>query len=145
MRDTPLWKCEGCGRTFANANQTHFCGLSDLEHHFDGRAPIVRELFNHFVRCVREYGPAQVLPEKTRIAFHVRMSFAVLMTRRDHLAGHLVLARRVENPRFTKIETFSPRNHVHHFRLYALEDFDEPFLAFLSEAYAVGEQKHLSR
>ena len=145
MRDTPLWKCDGCGRTFANVNQTHFCGLSDLEHHFARRAPIVRELFNQFVKCVRDCGPVRVLPEKTRIAFHVRMSFAVLMTRKDHLAGHFVLARRVENSRFHKIETFSPRNHVHQFRLYSLEDFDEPFLQFLSEAYAVGEQKHLAR
>ena len=58
-----------------------------------------------------------MLPEKTRIAFQVRMSFAQLTVRRDWVLGHFVLARRVEDPLFTRVESFSPRNHLHAFRL----------------------------
>ena len=70
-----------------------------------------------FVALLEENGPVVVLPEQTRIAFQVRMSFAQLTLRKAWAVGHLVLARRVEDPAFTKVETFSPRNHLHAFRL----------------------------
>jgi hypothetical protein len=141
----PLWRCPECDRYFANSNQSHACGRYDLKRHFLGKAPKVRALFDAFLRQVRLCGPVTVLPEKTRIAFQVRMSFAQLTPRRAWLDGHLVLARRVEHPRFHRIETISPRNHVHHFRLASAADLDADLQRFLSEAYAVGEQRHLSR
>jgi hypothetical protein len=139
-----LWTCPDCQRTFANRNQSHFCGSSiSLDKHFDRRDPRVRALFDRFVEHVRALGPVEIIPEKSRIAFHVRMSFAVLAARTSSLVGHLVLARRVENPHFTRIDTISARNHVHVFRIEDEHDFDAEFLAFLAESYAVGEQKHL--
>ena len=146
MRDESLWRCPDCGRPFANRNQTHTCAdLHDLDHHFAGREPIVRELFDRVANAVRSIGPVTILPEKTRIAFQVRMSFAQVTPRKRWLDGHVVLARRLEHPRFRKIETFSPRNHVHAFRLERLADIDRMFVAWMREAYAVGEQRHLDR
>ena len=77
-----------------------------------------------------------ILPEKTRIALQVRMSFAQLTPKRGWIDGHLVLARRLEERRFRKIETFSPRNHVHYFRLSDRRDVDGQFRGWLKEAYA---------
>ena len=57
----------------------------------------------------------------------------------------MVLARRLEHPRFRRVESFSPRNHVHHFRLATLEEVDQEVAAWLAEAYRVGEQRHLER
>lgn len=141
--DRPLWRCAACGRSFANPNQSHACARHDLAAHFEGRSPKVRAIYDAFLAMLEGFGPVTVLPEKTRIAFQVRMSFAQLTVRRDWVLGHLVLARRVESPLFTKVETFSPRNHLHAFRL------DEPAqVAALrdhaSEAYAVGRQDHLN-
>ena len=141
-----LWRCPDCKRVFANRNQTHTCaGLHDLEHHFVNREPIVRELFDLVAEAVHAIGPVIVLPEKTRIAFQVRMSFAQVTPRRQWLDGHVVLARRLEHPRFRKIETFSTRNHVHHFRPTQPADIDDTFRQWLREAYTVGEQRHLGR
>jgi len=100
-------------------------------------------LFDAVIRLVKTLGPVRILPEKTRIALQTRMSFAQLTPRRRWLDGHLVLARRLESPRFRRIETFSPRNHVHFFRLTRRDEVDEEFRAWLVEAYAVGEQRHL--
>jgi hypothetical protein len=138
----PLWPCPDCGRAFANRNQSHACGDYDLEDHFDGRPPRVREIYEAFVAMLEEFGPVTILPEKTRIAFQMRMSFAQLTVRRQWVLGHLVLARRVEDRLFTKVETISTRNHVHHFRLDAPEQV-ERLRAFAREAYAVGRQEHL--
>jgi hypothetical protein len=138
-----LWRCPDCGRGFANRNQSHFCGKHSLDAHFEGKDACVRKLFRAFLALLRRCGPVTVLPEKTRIAFQVRMSFAALSVRRTYLVGHFVLARRLEHPRFLSIQTISPRNHVHQFRLQTPAELDEEFSAWAREAYAVGQQKHL--
>jgi hypothetical protein len=142
-KDPPLWQCPACGRRFANRNQSHFCGNYDLERHFEGKSTDVRTLFNVLAGHLCGFGPVTIVPEKTRIAFQVRMSFAAVSVRRAHLVGHFVLARRLEHPRFPRVDTISPRNHVHHFRISKLADLDDEFIEWAREAYAVGEQKHL--
>jgi hypothetical protein len=71
------------------------------------------------------------------------MSFAQVTPRRNWLDGHVVLARRLDHPRFRRVQTFSPRNHLHEFRLVQLSDIDQDFRAWLAEAYLVGAQRHL--
>ena len=140
--ERPLWQCQACGRAFANRNQSHACGRHDLDSHFAGKPPEMRAIFEAFRAMLERSGPVIVLPEKTRIAFQHRMSFAQLTVRRNRVDGHFVLARRAEDTLFTKVETFSPRNHAHHFRL------DDPAQVerlsdYAREAAAVGRQEHL--
>ncbi|HEV7925947.1 MAG TPA: DUF5655 domain-containing protein [Verrucomicrobiae bacterium] len=141
--ERPLWRCPRCKRRFANRNQTHFCGRHDLETHFAGKPSEIRAIFDAVLAAVRRFGPVTVLPEKTRIAFQVRMSFAQVTPRLRWVDGHVVLARKLEHARFRRIDTISPRNHVHHFRLSSLSDVDEVVEGWLAEAYAVGQQRHL--
>src|SRR3712207_6200854 len=105
----PLWTCPGCGRSFANRNQSHACARHRLDEHLDGRAEEVVACFERFRALVERCGPVTVLPEKTRVAFQVRMSFAAVTLRRRWLDGHLVLARRVEHARFRRIDSLSRR------------------------------------
>ena len=93
---------------------------------------------------LEQIGPVTVLPEKTRIAFQTRMSFAQLTVRRRWVLGHFVLARRAEDPLFNRVESFSPRNHLHAFRLDGPGDLEE-LRPYAVEAYAVGRQEHLRR
>jgi hypothetical protein len=142
----PLWRCPACGRTFASRNQTHTCAaLADLDRHFVGSAPDVRLTFDRILEAIADLGPVEVLPEKSRIALHIRMSFAALMPRRRWLDGHLVLPRRIDSPRFTRIEGYSPRNVLHAFRLAGPAEVDDEFRSWLAEAYLVGDQRHLAR
>jgi len=140
-----LWRCAACGRFFANRNQSHACGRFTLAHHFRGKPPGIRVLYKEVVAAIRAIGPVRILPEKTRIAFQVRMSFAQVTPRRQWLDGHLVLARRVEHPRFRRVQTFSPRNHLHAFRLTHADEIDDQFRSWLGEAYLVGDQQHVRR
>jgi hypothetical protein len=140
-----MWKCDGCGRRFANRSQSHFCGRYTLRGHLRGRTPEALAIYRGFVKLASRCGRFAILPEKTRIAFQVRMSFAAVSFRRDGLNGHVVLARQLENPRFTRIETISPRNHVHNFQLRSLCELDSELLAWLREAYRAGKQLHLKR
>lgn len=141
-----MWTCPVCGRTFANRNQTHTCApLGSVEAHFAGCDPVVAATFERVLERVRAFGPVDVLAEKSRIALHVRMSFAAFVPRRHWLDGQLVLARTAEHPCIRKVEVYSPRNVLHVFRLPAPEAVDAGFTALLAEAYQVGRQNHLRR
>ena len=138
-----MWRCPDCRRQFANRNQSHACGRSTLGSHFAGKPKAVRIIFDKLLSLAKRNGPVTVLPEKTRIAFQVRMSFAAFVVRRNWVDGHVILARRLENPRFRRIETFSPRNHLHAFRFTSANEIDDEVAAWFAEAYRVGEQRHL--
>ena len=103
----------------------------------------MRAIFDKLLSVARKNGAVTVLPEKTRIAFQVRMSFAAFAIRRKWVDGHVVLARRFEHPRFRRIETFSPRNHLHAFRFGSVDEVDDEVAGWFAEAYQVGEQRHL--
>jgi Domain of unknown function (DUF5655) len=143
MRERPLWRCAKCGRRFANRNQSHACGRHNLDDHFEGKPPEIRALFDTVVAAIRKIGPVRIIPEKTRIAFQVRMSFAQITPKTKWLDGHVVLARRSDDPRFRTVQTISRRNHVHTFRLTSPSEIDAEFRTWLTEAYQVGEQRHL--
>jgi len=138
-----MWPCPDCRRQFANRNQSHACARYTLASHFTGKPPRVRAIFDRLLALAKKNGPVIVLPEKTRIAFQVRMSFAAFVIRRNWVDGHVVLAG-VENPRFRRIETFSARNHLHAFRFEDVDEIDDEVAAWFAEAYRVGEQRHLS-
>jgi hypothetical protein len=138
-----LWRCPKCRRQFANRKQSHACGRYTLGSHFTGKPVLVRAIFDKLSVVAKKNGPVTVLPEKTRIAFQVRMSFAAFVIRRNWVDGHVVLARRLKNARFRRIETFSPRNHLRAFRFESVDDIDEEVAAWFAEAYRVGEQRHL--
>lgn len=59
------------------------------------------------------------------------------------LKAHIVLARRLSSPRFTRIESVSPKNQVHHFDIHSTEELDDEVRSWLREAYKVGLQEHL--
>jgi len=139
-----MWTCPECGRGFANRNQSHFCSHVRLDEHLKGREPNVVATFQRLLKAAEKNGTVTVLPEKTRIAFQVRMSFAAFTLRKRWVDGHVVLARRLDSPRFRRIEYISPRNQVHVFRLEGPSEVDAEVEAWLAEAYSVGEQKHLN-
>ena len=102
------------------------------------------ELFHRFAELVEECAPVMIAPAKTRIGFQARMIFAAVNRLSDRgLHAHVVLSRRLESPRFRRIETLVPQSHVHHFRLQSVEEPDEEVQAWLCEAYSVGRQEHL--
>lgn len=105
--------------------------------------PLVGEIFDEFVSVVRSLGRVEILAEKTRIAFHARMSFAIVVPRRQTLNGHLVLAERIDDQRFHRVTTFSARNHLHEFRLKSPADIDSAMRRWIAAAYDVGLQRHL--
>jgi uncharacterized protein DUF5655 len=139
-RASPLWTCPHCGRRFVSRNKQHSCGHYRIDDHFAGKDPIVRELFDHLLGAIQQFGPVTAYALKTRIVFQAETQFAAAMTRRHWLEGYLWLRRRAEHPVIQRIEMHVFRDYGHIFRLTRPGDLDEALVALLHEAYVLGCQ-----
>jgi hypothetical protein len=124
----------------------HGCGEYSVDGFFEGKRAGVRSLYDALVAFVGDVGPFEQVPTKTRIAFMVRVRFAAVnRLRKDGLACHIWLKRRIESPRFTKVELVGRTDWIHHFVLRSEEELDDELRGWLREAYEVGRQTHLAR
>jgi len=135
-----FWVCPNCGRQFVSPNKQHSCGHYAIEDHFTGKDPIVRELFDHWLNVMKQFGPVTAYALKTRIVFQAETQFAAAMTRKRWLEGYLWIRRRAEHPLIHRIEMQVFRDYGHIFRLTKPEDLDEALISLLHEAYVLGGQ-----
>jgi hypothetical protein len=136
-----LWTCPECGHRFVTPNLWHSCSSYTLDHHFADKDPGIRALFDEFVAFVEQFGPFTIIPQKTRIAFQVRVRFSACVVRKDRLDGHLWLKRKAEHPLFHRYEFLPPNNHLHHFRLADPAQLDAALADHVRECYEVGCQE----
>lgn len=124
----------------------HSCGRFSVEKFLANKSETAVSLYERFSALVRACGPVRTAPAKTRIGFQVRMIFAAVNKLNNRgLEAHVVLTRRLQNRRFTRIETMTPKCHVHHFRVESLSELDDEVEGWLREAYQVGTQEHSAR
>lgn len=136
----PLWTCPRCGKQYVTRNMWHSCVVVPLESHFVNR-PRARELFDAFLAAVRTTGPITVSVSKTRIEIMTRARFTGAQVRRDYLKVGLWLKRRVESPRFTKVEHLGQSDWLYYFDIRDESDIDDELLTLLRESRTVGDQR----
>lgn len=144
MKDTKLWKCPKCGQTFVTKNLWHSCFVKSVDEFFKGKDPKLRQLYEDYVAFVRKCGPITINVNKTRISFQGRVRFAgVPRIRKDGIVGGFWLKRKIESPRFIRVDLIPPNNYVYQFLIKDNKDLDSEALAWIKEAYKVGNQEYL--
>lgn len=141
----PLWTCPRCGHRFVSPNIWHSCSRHDVGEHFVRAQPQVRVAFDRLVELYQRCGPILVIAQKTRIVFMVRVRFGGCTVRRDRLLTGIALARRVDHPRWTKVEELAPGWIAHRFEVRDPHELEDPDLvALICESYReVGAQGRL--
>jgi hypothetical protein len=140
-KQRPLWKCPKCGERFVTRNMWHSCGRYSLQALFAGSEPRVFRMFQKFAAMVRRCGPVRMIPQKTRVVFQVRVRYAGAIPHKSHLMCGFALAKRHDDPRITKIVSYSPYFHGHHMRIDSAKQLDAQVQRWLREAYGVGAQR----
>ncbi|MGY4543854.1 hypothetical protein ACVWY0_003797 [Arthrobacter sp. UYNi723] len=138
-----LWTCPSCGRQFVTRNMNHSCSQHTLGEPFRDRPESIHRLFELVRRTVEAIGPVKPVPYRDRVAFMVRVWFAGVKPANKWLDVEFWLTRRIESPRFRRIETLAPYTHLYTVRVTGPSDIDGELAAWLREAYAVGCQEHL--
>lgn len=135
-----LWKCPACGQTFVTRKMWHSCVRLTEAGFFLGK-PKQRQLYRSFLQVARELGPITVNVTKSRVSFQARVRFAgVSRVLRNGIVCGFWLKRRIDSPRFSKIEFIPPGNYVYQFKLFDEAELDKEVRGWLAEAYRIGLQ-----
>ena len=140
-RDRPLWTCSRCGNEFVNVNQYHSCKRHSLAELFTGKPAHIVALFDRLRAMVEACGPVKVIAYRDMVGFMVRVRFASAVPKSRWMDVGLWLPRRVEHPRFHKIETINPDANIHVLRITDPRQLDGQVAGWLNEAYAMGGQR----
>jgi hypothetical protein len=141
--DRPLWTCPRCGNSFVTRNLKHSCARHELDDAFAGKPSQIRVYFERLRTTVEALGPVTLVAYRDRIAFMGLVRFAAAVPRQRWLDVELWLARRVDSPRMHKIETLTPRAHIHTVRIAEAHQIDAELAGWLAEAYTIGQRQHL--
>ena len=133
-----MWTCPKCGNRFVNKNQYHSCKRHKLSGAFEGKPGKIRALFDKFQEIVEAQGPVTMIPYSDAVGFMVRVRFCNATPKTRWLDIGLWLPRRVESPRFRRVETIYPNAHVHILRITEADQLDEEVEGWVREAYEVG-------
>ena len=134
----PMWTCPECGNRFVNKNQYHSCKRHSLSDPFEGKSDKIRGLFDRFRAMVEAQGPVKLIAYSDAVGFMVKVRFCNATPKTRWLDIGLWLPRRVESPRFRRVETIYPNAHVHVLRITAADQLDEEVEGWVREAYEVG-------
>jgi hypothetical protein len=133
-KERPLWRCPKCGNLYTGKNHPHSCVRVTLDQLFDAVGARIEKL-----------GPCELSISKTRVAILVKVRFASVTPRKDAIDLAIWLTRRVDDPRFRRIETLSPRVHIHTMRIERESELDARDVGtWLRESYAIGRREHLA-
>jgi hypothetical protein len=138
--DRPMWTCPDCGRQFVTAKVWHSCmrrrGVDEV---LAGKSQRVVAAYHAFEAMVRDLGPVQVEPLKSRIGFKARATFAGATFTKSTMRAGFVLASVVDDPRL-KVESFGGR-HVHTLEVTDAAQLDDPDVrGWLADAYWLGTE-----
>jgi hypothetical protein len=134
-----MWTCASCGHAFRWRNQWHSCVVVDADEHLAGKPTEVIDLYRTLDSEALALGPDVVREVvKGSIAYRSRMRFAGVHVQQKGLRCAVILPRINPDPRFVRIESPMPTQHVHRFRIDRPNDLDDEVLGWLREAYAFG-------
>ncbi len=140
---TGLWTCPTCGRRFANVNQWHSCGNPELDEILAGHSDHAVRLYRAVVSALAGVGDFRIHPQKTRIAFISRMSFASVKLARRWVDLAFIVPSPIDDPRIRRIELYGPTSFGHHLRLEEIDQVDREVRGWLAEALRRGDQETL--
>ena len=103
--------------------------------HFEGRAPVVFQIYKQVLKSLRQFGPIIEDPKKTSIHLVNSTAAAGVATRKEHLILTLKSDRKLTSPRIYKSEQVSAKRFHHEVKLTSPSDVDDELAGWLKEAY----------
>lgn len=102
-------------------------------------------MYRRIEAVLRSFGEFRIHPQRTRIAFISRMSFAGVRLAERWVDLAFILAEPVEHQRIRRIELYGPTSFGHHTRIARPEKIDADVRSWLRAAWRRGRQETLDR
>ena len=105
--------------------------------HFEGKAPVVREIYDRLLRAVKSFGPITEDPKKTSIHIVNRTALIGVATRKEYLILTVKSDCALTSPRVHKSEQVSAKRFHHDIKLTSPDDVNSELIGWLQNAYAL--------
>ncbi len=130
-----FWKCPKCEREFSKRNQWHSCVLISINEHFEGKAPLLKKIYNVLQKEVVKFGYIRIDSVKTSINIGGKSHFLSLFVLKESLKIDFILKRRIQNPRFTRVRGPTSHYFTYTLKLKDLTDINDELISWLRESY----------
>ena len=107
--------------------------------HFEGKAPVVREIYDRLIKTIKGFGPIVEEPKKTSIHIVHGSALAGVSTRKDALWLNIRMDFKIKSPRIHKIDQVSAKRFHNELKLTSPDDIDDELIGWLKSAYELGE------
>jgi hypothetical protein len=106
-----------------------------VDQHFEGRAPVVRAIYDAVIRVAKKLGPVVEDPKKTSIHLNNRTAFAGVATRRDALVLTIKAPADIRSARVHKREQTSAHRWHIEVKLDDPKQVDAELTSWLQQAF----------
>jgi hypothetical protein len=113
--------------------------ITALAAHFDGRPPVVREIYDRLVETAERFGPVKQEPKRTSIHLARKTAFAGVATRRDGLVLTLKSATDIRSPRVLRREQASAHRWHLEIKLTDPNQVDQQVAGWLARAIEISQ------
>jgi hypothetical protein len=108
-----------------------------VRNHFEGKEPVVRQIYDKLLSTVKLFGPVAEDAKKTSIHLVNTTALAGVAIRRGHLILTIKSDRPLSSRRIHKSEQVSARRFHHELKLMSPADIDEELAGWLKIAYVM--------
>jgi len=110
-----------------------------IANHFEGKSPVVREIYDRLIKTIKGFGPIVEEPKKTSIHIVHGTALAGVSTRKDALWLNIRTDYKIKSPRIQKSEQISARRFHNELKLTSPNEIDDELISWLKSAYELGE------
>jgi hypothetical protein len=108
-----------------------------VKSHFEGKDPVVRQIYDRVLKAAAKFGPVIEEPKKTSIHLVNKTAFAGVATRESAMVLTIKSDRKIPNPRIHKSEQTSAHRFHHEVKLSQPAEVDSELVKWLRDAYAL--------
>jgi hypothetical protein len=108
-----------------------------VKSHFEGKDPVVRQIYDALLKHSRKFGAVIEDPKKTSIHLVHKTAFAGVATRKSAIVLTLKSNQDLDSPRIHKSEQASARRFHHEVKLTSPADVDAELVGWLKAGYAI--------
>lgn len=106
-----------------------------VEQHFDGKQPVVREIYDKLLAASKEFGYVAEDPKKTSIHLVCNTAFAGVQTQVSSLVLTLKSTNDIDSPRIRNRQKASANRWYCYLKISSPDEVDDELLGWLKDSY----------
>jgi len=110
---------------------------NSVDQHFEGRSPVVRDIYDTIIAAAHQFGPVEQDAKKTSIHLNRKNAFAGIRTRREFLILTVKATEDIKSPRISKREQTSPNRWHHEIKINSVDEIDGQIVDWLRSSYGL--------